>query len=88
MEFWSGASDFCPHHALLQFWLERFKLHDRLTFFPKLAAFNISWREKPERSIYSYAAPKGWLTKPGMENYEGSHADEYWDWLAGADLSR
>ena len=30
-----------------------------LTFFPKLAAFNISWHEKRERSIYSYASPKG-----------------------------
>lgn len=59
-----------------------------LTFFPKLAAFNIAWHEKGERSIYSYASPKGWLTKPGMDNYEGPHADQYRDWLAEAGLAR
>lgn len=52
-----------------------------LTFFPKLAAFNISWHEKPVRSIYSYISPnKGWLTKPGMENFNGPHDNEYRDW--------
>ena len=59
-----------------------------LTFFPKLAAFNISWHENAERSIDSYAAPKDWLTKSGMENYEGSHADQYRDWIAEAGLAR
>jgi hypothetical protein len=42
----------------------------------RISAFNISWHEKGKRSIYSYALPKGWLTKPEMENYEGSHAEE------------
>lgn len=57
-----------------------------LTFFPKLAAFNISWHEEGERRIYSYASPKGWLTKPGMENFDGSHVDEYSAWLAEAGI--
>lgn len=59
-----------------------------LTFFPKLAAFNISWHEKAERSIFSYASPKGWLTKRGMENFAGSHADHYRDWIEEAGFVR
>lgn len=35
-----------------------------LTFFPKLAAFNIAWHKKAERSIYSYAPPKGCSRSP------------------------
>jgi hypothetical protein len=33
--------------------------------------------ERPERKIESYIAPKGYLTKPGMANHEGSHASAY-----------
>ena len=52
-----------------------------LTFFPKLAAFNITWHELPTRSVYSYVPPaKGWLTKPGMANYDGLHSDAYQGW--------
>lgn len=71
------------HWQALAWWL-----HDHLpgnaglTFFSKLAAFNISWHERGKRSIYSYIAPaKGWLTKAGMENFEGWHASEYADWI-------
>ncbi|WP_109798710.1 hypothetical protein [Novosphingobium meiothermophilum] len=59
-----------------------------LTFFPKLAAFNISWHERPIRSIYSYVSPKGWLTKPGMENYDGLHAAEYCAWIEEAGVGQ
>ena len=51
-----------------------------LQFFPKNAAFNIGWHENPERPrlIRSYAPPqKGIVTRPGMANYEGSHAKHY-----------
>lgn len=51
-------------------------------FFPKLAAFNISWHERPKKRIDSYIEPKGCLTKPGMDNFEGNHEQEYWDYLA------
>lgn len=62
-------------------------IHDNLPptdlyFFPKLAAFNISWHEAPGRSIKSYVPPKGTLTKPGMDNFDGSHEAEYAEWLA------
>lgn len=49
-----------------------------LEFYPKLAAFNITWHERPKRKIYSYAQPqKGYLTKPGMANHGGDHAEYY-----------
>jgi hypothetical protein len=48
-----------------------------LQFFPKLAAFNIGWHERPRRRIDSFIAPKGCLTRPGMANHSGSHADFY-----------
>lgn len=50
-------------------------------FFPKLAAFNISWREEAESSIYSYIAPKGKLLGAGADPAEDAptraarHAD-------------
>ena len=51
-----------------------------LYFFPKRAAFNIQWRAEPERIIKRYVEPAGVLTKPGMENHTGSHADWYEGW--------
>jgi hypothetical protein len=55
-----------------------------MTFFPKYAAFNISWHENPDRSkvIYSYVknphtGKSGYLTKEGMDNYSGSHEQFY-----------
>jgi hypothetical protein len=64
-------------------------VHDHLDycemeFFPRLAAFNLTWREAPTRQIYSFVAPKGFLTRPGMPNHQGSHAALYADWLAVA----
>jgi hypothetical protein len=57
-------------------------IHDHLPYsqlqiFPKLAAFNIGWHERPRRRIDSFIASKGCLTRPGMVNNEGSHADFY-----------
>lgn len=96
-----GATACIVVHSFLEYY-ERTKhwqalawwVHDNLprnggiTFFPKLAAFNISWYERPQRSIYSYANPKGCLTKLGMDNYEGSHAGEYQAWLAEAEIAQ
>jgi len=43
-------------------------IHDNLPYhklqFFKGGAFNIGWRENPEKTIYSYIAPKGYLTRP------------------------
>lgn len=51
--------------------------YSSMYFFPKLAAFNIRWAETPEKKIQSYIPPKGYLTKPGMDNHEGDHSEYY-----------
>jgi len=63
----------------LAWWVHDRLPYSHLQFFPKLAAFNIQWHERPARRIDSFIAPKGCLTKPGMANHDGSHAD----WYAG-----
>jgi hypothetical protein len=56
-----------------------------MEFFPRLAAFNLTWRQDPCRRIYSFIPPqKGWLTKAGMPNHTGDHSARYGDWLATA----
>lgn len=61
----------------MAWWIHDYLPYSSLHFFPKLAAFNISWHEAPIRRIDSYAAPKGCLTRAGMPNHAGSHADQY-----------
>ena len=61
----------------LAWWIHDHLPYASLTFFPKLAVFNIVWHQRPERRIDSYIAPKFTLTKPGMANWEGSHAEWY-----------
>jgi hypothetical protein len=51
--------------------------HD-MEFFPRLAAFNLQWREEPVRRISSFIPPRrGVLTKPGMDNWSGRHGEAY-----------
>ena len=61
----------------LAWWIHDHLPYSTLYFFPKMWAFNIQWREEPERRIDSYVKPKGCLTKPGMPNNEGSHESEW-----------
>lgn len=61
----------------LAWWIHDHLPYSSLYFFPKLAAFNITWHENPERRIDSYVDPRGCLTKPGMDNHGGSHAEWY-----------
>ena len=47
-------------------------IHDHLPysylcFYPRLGAFNIQWREQPERKIMSWRHPKGILQQLGQE---------------------
>lgn len=63
----------------LAWWIHDHLPYGHLEFYPKLAAFNIQWHERPRRRIDSFIRPRGCLTKPGMANHEGSHAD----WYAG-----
>lgn len=61
----------------LAWWIHDHLPYSALHFFPKRAAFNLTWHESPLRRIDSYIAPKGCLTKPGMANHAGSHAEWY-----------
>jgi hypothetical protein len=57
-------------------------VHDNLPysymcFFPKLGAFNVQWREEPERKIMSWRHPKGMLHQPGQETLFDDHTRSY-----------
>jgi hypothetical protein len=51
----------------LAYWIHDHLPYSTLWFFPKLAAFNIEWHERPLRKISSYIAPKGTLVRAGQE---------------------
>jgi hypothetical protein len=61
----------------MAWWVHDHLPYSQLQFFPKLTAFNIGWQEQPRREIYSYIQPRGYLTRPGMPNHAGIHADQY-----------
>lgn len=66
MAWW--VHDHLPYHAM--------------EFFPKFAAFNLNWREEPERRVSSMIPPRrGKLTAPGMANWDGSHEAAYAEML-------
>ncbi|WDR04161.1 hypothetical protein PSQ19_09290 [Devosia algicola] len=66
------------HWEAMAWWVHDHLPYHDMEFFPRFAAFNLQWREMPERQIYSYVPPRrGRLTKPGMTNHAGSHADHY-----------
>lgn len=58
-------------------------LHDHLpysemTFFTRLAAFNIGWSERPRRTIDSFIAPaKGYLVRHDLFGSSSSNAEKY-----------
>ncbi|MFK8250309.1 hypothetical protein [Ancylobacter terrae] len=62
----------------MAWWVHDHLPYAAMEFFPRLAAFNLTWHEAPKRTIYSYIPPRrGYLTRPGMPNHEGSHAGAY-----------
>jgi hypothetical protein len=61
----------------LAWWIHDHLPYAHLQFFPKLAAFNIQWHERPQRRIDSFITPRGCLTKPGMPKHAGSHKSWY-----------
>jgi hypothetical protein len=66
----------------LAWWIHDHLPYDDLEFFPRFAALNINWREMPRGRIYSFIPPRrGLLTKRGMDNFTGSHAAEYLEWI-------
>ena len=90
------VTSFIPYYERTQDWTAlAWWIHDHIdayaemTFFPKYAAFNISWRENPNVSkvIYSYVKNphtgknSGYLTKEGMENFSGLHEQFYQEFI-------
>ncbi|SEG19384.1 peptidase M15 [Vibrio hangzhouensis] len=67
------------HWQALAWWIhDNVPDYSSMYFFPKLAAFNISWHEKPTKEIKSHILnSRGILTRPGMGNFEGRHNHEY-----------
>ena len=62
----------------MAWWVHDHLPYSDMEFFPKLAAFNLQWREEPVRRIYSYTPPRrGLMTKPGMDNWAGLHDAAY-----------
>ena len=54
--------------------------YSEMCFYPKNAAFNLTWREKVRRrEIRSYPGPPGGklLTRPNCDNYDGDHSEHY-----------
>ena len=49
----------------LAWWIHDHLPYHAMYFFPKLAAFNLTWREAPDCTIGSYVAPKGNLLGVG-----------------------
>jgi len=68
----------------LAWWIhENIPGYSDMVFYPRLAAFNISWHERPKKTIRSYIPPRaGYLTKPGMPNFAESHASEYSEFVS------
>ncbi len=61
----------------LAWWVHDHLPYAHLQFYPKLCAFNILWREEGCDGVESFIAPCGFLTRPGMPNFVGDHADWY-----------
>lgn len=59
----------------MAFWIHDHLPYSELQFFPKLAAFNISWHENPKRKITSYIEPR----KIDISGPIGARADLYAD---------
>ena len=92
------VTSFLPYYektgdwTALAWWIcDRSPDYADLTFFPKYAAFNVSWHENPTypKSIYSYIKDphtnknSGYLTKAGMSNFTGDHAEFYQEYVQG-----
>lgn len=62
----------------MAWWVHDHLPYGEMEFFPKLAAFNLTWSEAPKRRISSYIPPRrGLLTDPGMANWSGRHDSAY-----------
>jgi hypothetical protein len=80
----------------IAWWIHDHLPYSSMEFFPTNWAFNLSWHEQPQRSIYSYAPWRqgdgwkrnGYLTRQGMANHGGSHEPEWQELGSHFDISR
>lgn len=80
---------FIPHYEAtgrweaMAWWVHDHLPYSAMEFFPRYAAFNLTWHELPRRVVRSWIPPRrGILTKPGAANHEGRHDGEYAGFLA------
>jgi hypothetical protein len=71
-------------HAMA-WWVHDHLPYSELQFFPKVCACNIGWHEVPRRTIFSFIAPRGYLTRPGFCSHAGRH-DHFYDGFPHADF--
>lgn len=85
------VTSFIPYYqetndwTALAWWIhDNVKAYGNMTFFPKLAAFNINWNSNPNniQFIDSYVenphtGKRGYLTKKDMDNFDGFHEEYY-----------
>jgi len=65
----------------MAWWVHDHLPYSSMEFFKTRAAFNLTWREEPERRIDHYI-PKGCLTKVGMAGHADDHSEWYSDFPA------
>ena len=72
------------HWQALAWWIhDHIPAYSHMQFYPKYAAFNISWHESPRKEIGSYIRGDGGklLIQPKSPSFAGSHAAEYQAYL-------
>jgi hypothetical protein len=47
----------------LAYWIHDNLPYSELQFLPEICVFNISWHERPKKTIYSFIEPKGYLLR-------------------------
>ena len=75
--------------TVLAWWIhDHVPSYREMTFYPKLAAFNINWYSGPadEKTIQGqvenpHTGKKGILTRTGWDNFGGDHSERYAGWL-------
>lgn len=84
------VNSFIPYYAetghwqALALWIhDHIPAYSHMQFYPKYAAFNISWHESPRKEIGSYIRGDGGklLIQPKSPSFAGSHAAEYQAYL-------
>jgi hypothetical protein len=75
------------HWQALAWWVhDNVPEYSEIEFFKIYAACNVSWHERPKKTIRSWIPGIRTLTKPGMDNQWGNHRDVYDALLKELDL--